>query len=36
MLIFLSRDYHIIHNDEILIWIEEKFPIDSFLKNYKN
>lgn len=33
---FLSRDYHIIHNDEILIWIEEKFPIDSFLKNYKN
>ncbi|MEA4956407.1 Chorismate pyruvate-lyase [bioreactor metagenome] len=33
---FLSRDYNIIHNDEILIWIEEKFPIDSFLKNYKD
>jgi len=33
---FLSRNYHIIHNNEILIWIEEKFPINSFLNNYKN
>ena len=30
---FLSRDYNIIYNNEILIWIEETFPIDSFLDN---
>lgn len=24
---FLSRNYNIIHKDEILIWIEEIFPI---------
>jgi chorismate-pyruvate lyase len=26
----LSRDYVIIRNDEILIWIEESFPLDYF------
>jgi chorismate-pyruvate lyase len=31
---FLSRDYNIIHNNEILIWIKETFPMDSFLENY--
>lgn len=28
----LSRDYNIIRNDEILIWIKETFPLDYFLK----
>lgn len=31
---FLSRDYNIVHNNEILIWIKETFPMDSFLENY--
>lgn len=30
---FLSRNYNIIHKDEILIWIEETFPINSFLED---
>lgn len=30
---FLSRNYNIIHKDEILIWIEEIFPINSFSEN---
>lgn len=32
---FLSRTYNIIHNNEILISIEETFPLDSFVENYK-
>lgn len=32
---FLSRTYNIIHNNEILISIEETFPLDSFTENYK-
>ena len=28
----LSRDYNIIRNDEILIWIKESFPLDYFSK----
>ncbi|MGL4669075.1 MAG: chorismate pyruvate-lyase family protein [Methanobacteriaceae archaeon] len=31
---FLTRDYNIIHNNEILIWIKETFPMDSFLEDY--
>ena len=27
----LSRDYNIIRNDEVLIWIKETFPLDYFL-----
>ncbi len=25
---YLSRSYHIVHNDATLMWINEKFPID--------
>ncbi|KZX16295.1 chorismate--pyruvate lyase family protein [Methanobrevibacter curvatus] len=32
---FLSRSYNIIHNNEILITIEEIFPLDSFINSYK-
>ncbi|MBZ9570308.1 chorismate lyase [Methanobrevibacter sp. TMH8] len=32
---FLSRSYNIIHKDEILISIEETFPLDSFIHNYE-
>ena len=28
----LSRDYNIIRNDEVLIWIKETFPLDCFSK----
>jgi chorismate-pyruvate lyase len=28
----LSRDYNIIRNDEVLIWIKEAFPLDYFSK----
>lgn len=30
---FLSRNYNIIHEDKILIWIEEIFPVSFFLEN---
>ena len=31
---FLSRKYNILHKGEILISIEEIFPLDSFIENY--
>jgi chorismate-pyruvate lyase len=33
---FLSRDYNILHKGEVLIWIEETFPINSFLESKLN
>jgi len=32
---FLSRSYQIIHKNEILILIEEIFPLNSFIKSYE-
>lgn len=31
---FLARDYVIINNDEILMWIKEMFPV-SYLQRYR-